>query len=551
MIKNIILLTKISTRNFWQNFNLLDKNTKKINKKSMFVWLIVIIIIATALLSNEIINTLKDYGQIQIFLNVLFTIAIIIMFMQTIVVSMNILYFSKDLEYFLPMSIKPEELLLSRVNTIINILYGTELLFMFVPLLLFGISTTASFSYYIYIILVLALLPIFPVLLVSIITLIFMKFVKIIKNKNKFQMFITLFFIFVIVIVEVLFIKGTISNQFTYDTMGINVNNISKYINQSMIVVNPLISILNLSSVFVNFIKIVVIYMSMYITLIFIGKKTYIKNILKTTGYNKHKFNKKVNFQTECKMQNLIKAYIKNDFKNFMKNAIFFMQTIYPVCMMMIVLTTLIVNFKMQIVGKNQELSEILAQANLTIEGVCIILGIIQILYSMVNISITAISRQGQNAIFMKYIPIHLYKQFLIKNIPQIVINMIIATIIIILSKVIFPSISIVHLILIFIGSIILNVINSFLMLIVDIKRPKLDWKADIDVFKQNENKIFQYVWTIMVVVLLMYIKGAFESTNLYTGILATIIIFLVILFIINAYVKKQIKRNKLFRNII
>ena len=182
MIKNILLLTKISTRNFLQNLNLLDKNTKKINKKSMYVWLIIIVVLAIAFVSNEVLNILEDYGQMPIFINVLFTIAIIIMFMQTIIASMNILYFSKDIESFLPMPIKPEELLLSKVNTIINILYGTELLFMLIPLLLYGISTTASFSYYLYVILALVLLPIFPVVLVSIITLIMMKFIKTIKS---------------------------------------------------------------------------------------------------------------------------------------------------------------------------------------------------------------------------------------------------------------------------------------------------------------------------------------------------------------------------------
>ena len=268
MIKNILLLTKISTRNFLQNLNLLDKKTKKINKKSMYVWLIVIVVLAIAFVSNEVLNILEDYGQMPLFLNVLFTIAIIIMFMQTIIASMNILYFSKDIEYFLPMPIKAEELLLSKVNTIINILYGTELLFMLIPLLLYGISTTASFSYYLYVILALVLLPIFPVVLVSIITLIIMKFIKIIKNKNNFQIFITLFFVFLIVFAEVLFIKGITSTQFNIDTIGINASNISEIINRSMIVINPLISILNQNQVFINLVKVIAIYAVMYAILI-------------------------------------------------------------------------------------------------------------------------------------------------------------------------------------------------------------------------------------------------------------------------------------------
>ena len=551
MIKNIILLTKISTRNFLQNLNLLDRKTKRINKKSMYVWLLIVVILAITFVSNEMLNMLEDYGQMSIFLNILFTIAIIIMFMQTIIASMNILYFSKDLEYFLPMPIKAEELLLSKVNTIINILYGTELLFMLIPLLLYGISTTASLSYYIYVLLALILLPIFPVLLITIITFLIMKFIKKIKDKNKFQIIITIFFIFLIAFAEVLFIKTIISPQFDYDQIGVNANRIAETINHSMIVVNPLISILNKNQVFINLAKVIVIYAILYVILIGIGKRTYIKNIFKATEYNKSKHKKKVNFESQCKIQKPLTSYVKNEFKNLIKNAIFFMQTIYPICLIMIIFVFLTIYFKVGIIAKNEELSGLLGEMNLTIEGVCIILGIIQVLCSLINISITAISRQGSNAIFMKYIPISLYKQFLLKNVPQIIISMMISIIILILCKILFPIISIMNLVLVFIISMVLGMINSFLMLIVDIKRPKLDWKAEIDVFRQNENKIFQYVWTITVVVLLMYIKRLFENMNLYIAILSTFIIFTVIFIIINMYVKKQINKNKLFKKVI
>ena len=88
-------------------------------------------------------------------------------------------------------------------------------------------------------------------------------------------------------------------------------------------------------------------------------------------------------------------------------------------------------------------------------------------------------------------------------------------------------------------------------MLIVDIKRPILNWNSEIDVFKQNGNKIFQYVWTIIVVVILMYITRAFKDLDLYLGIFVTFIIFVSLLVIVDIFVRKQIKKNKLFKNII
>ena len=548
MIKNIILLTKISTRNFLENYDLFKKDERKINKKSIYFWLILIVIIAIILISNEVINQLQEINQLNVFPSILIAFMTVIMFMQTILLSMNVLYFSKDIESFLPLSIKPQELLFSKINTILIMLYSTEIIFMFIPLMLYGMASVVGIGYYINLMFVMILLPIFPVTIITILSLFFVTFMKVIKNKNLFQLIMTFIFIVMVIVIEVLYIKSVISEQ---TDLGINLKNIADNINRSIVVAEPLISMLNQQNTLINLLKIIGIYGILFLLLIFMGKKVYLKNILKATEYNKNKFNKKIDFSIQCEPQNVYKSYLQNEFTNIYRNAIFFMQTIFPICIMVISITIIVVYTKFGVINKIEELSNVINNLNLNIEGICIILGIIQILYSMVSISITAISRQGLNAIFMKYIPISLYKQFLLKNVPQTIISMIISIIILILCKIVFPLISIVDLILIFIVSIILSIINSFLMLIVDIKRPILNWKAEIDVFKQNGNKIFQYVWTITVVVILMYIKRLFENINLYIAILATFIIFTVIFIIINIYVKKQINKNKLFKKII
>ena len=273
MIKNILLLTKISIRNYWENFNLFDGKNKKINKKSIYVWLLLIVIVAITYLSNEILKTLDKYDQLEIFPNILFSLVMIIMLIQTIIASMNILYFSKDLEILLSMPIKTEELLLSRTNTIINILYGMEILLMVIPLILYGIYIMVPIYYYMYLIFVLILLPIFPTLLVSIVTLICLNFIKFIKNKNKFQIITTLLLIAWIVLIEIVFIKGIISDQDNQELMKFNLNNIAEKINSSFIIIKPLISMLNNQQVFFNLLKVIFVYIVMFAVLIYIGKK--------------------------------------------------------------------------------------------------------------------------------------------------------------------------------------------------------------------------------------------------------------------------------------
>ena len=551
MVKNIILLTKISARNLLENYDLLKRGENRLNKKSIYLWLVLIVLVVITLLSNQVIDMLQDIGQVEIFPNILISLVTIIMFMQTIIVSINVLYFSKDIESVLSLPIKSEELLISKINTILTILYSTEIIFALIPLILYGISNIMGISYYITMLIVLILLPILPVMVITLIALLVMKFIRNIKHKNAFQIFITLIFIVMIIVAEVLAVNWLTLNQEDYSQIGINLKTLADNINKSFVVVDPLVLILHQQNILINLMKVIIAYLVLVILVIFIGKKTYLKNILKIMAYNKNKVIKKVNYDSQCKQKSVYKSYIKNEFDNLFKNAIFFMQTIYPVCMTLISLIFLATYFKLGIVDKVAELSEMLTDLHLNIEGVCIILIIAQVLYSLVSISITSLSRMGKNAIFIKFIPVDFYKQFLMKNIPQIIVNVILLLVVLICAKVFFSLITVFELLFIFVLGVILSVLNSYLMLIVDIKRPTLNWSAEIDVFKQNGNKVFQYVWTIAVVVILMYIRKACETVNLYIGFLAIFVVFALVLFIVDRYVRKGIKNNKLFKNVI
>ena len=60
------------------------------------------------------------------------------------------------------------------------------------------------------------------------------------------------------------------------------------------------------------------------------------------------------------------------------------------------------------------------------------ILALTEFLTSMLYIAPTAISRDGQNAIFMKYIPVPYYKQLVYKGIPNVVFGTITSIIVLV-----------------------------------------------------------------------------------------------------------------------
>ncbi len=558
-IKNIFNLTKIFFKNSFQNPYIIDPKTNKINKKSIFVWLILIVMAGISFLSYEVINELVKVGQPILFLNIFFLLFMMIIIFQIILASTNVYFFSKDLEVLLPLPLKSEELLISKFNTIVVNLYFSELIFAFFPLIIYGICTYAGIIYYVYLFLILLIFPILPTLFISIITMFFMKLSKFIKNKDAFQIIITLIFIFIMFGVEFK-LGSTIINKFdnnsninteevveTFNQFNEKIKNVYKY----FLEINPTIEIIKnynkLNSIF-NLLKIIFIDLLFLILFIFILKKYYLKNILKNNNnYYLNKI-KKNNFQKKCKKITIKKSYIKKEFKLLFKNPIFFMQCIFPIFILIISLIIITIftfpNLKAiltsDILGDEIDFS-------IDLNVICLVLGIIQFIFTISNVSITSISREGKNANYMKFIPVSFFKQFIYKSIPQIIINMLLTFVILILLKLILPEFNLIYLFLIFIIANLFNVINSELMVVVDLYKPNLNWKADYEAIKNN-NKLFQYVLTILIILILIYFNKIFDKLNLIISCLLIILILIILIFIINKIIKINI--NKLFKKI-
>ena len=151
----------------------------------------------------------------------------------------------------------------------------------------------------------------------------------------------------------------------------------------------------------------------------------------------------------------------------------------------------------------------------------------------------------------MKYIPISFLKQYYLKNVLQCGINILTSIVILALIKFIFVKITVMELIMLFILGGFLSIVNSKLMLIVDIKKPILNWKNETEIMKQNPNKIFQYIWNILIFVLMMYMKKALKNISVIYGSIVIIIVFALFDILINRYVKKQLNKNTFFNRII
>lgn len=558
-LRNIINLTKIFFTNSFQVPNIISKKTKKISKKSTFIWLILIVIIAVIYISYEFLKYLIGIGQPTIFLNFLFIIQMTITIFQVIISSMNVYIFSKDIEHILPLPIKPIELLISKFNTLVINAYLMQSIFALIPIIMYGIFTYSDITFYIYSIIIFFIFPILPISIISIVMMIFMKLSKFIKNKDIFQIIITFIFIFLMFFLEFKIVSNVIiqnngslnfdSNKVTeqLNNLNDNITKVNKYFLQNNNCIELLINSNKINTI-VNLIKIIFRDLIFFIIFIFIGKTAYLKNILKNNNFNKINKTKKINLKNISKKNKIRKAYIIKEFRNLYRSPIFFMQCVFPtiiiIVSIIIILTIAGSNIQLflnnELIGKKENIFEI--------KTLSLIVAIIQIIFSFTNISITSVSREGKNANYMKSIPIDLYKQIIYKSIPQIIINTIGILIIIISINTVIIKIEFINNIYISLIAIILNLMSSILMVVVDLKNANLNWNSEYEVVKQNNTKLYQYVFTIISILTLSYFSKIFKNMNINLASIIIILILFILFILINILIK--INKNKLFNKI-
>lgn len=556
-MKKIISLITVFIKEYYQNLPIFDTVKRKFNKKSIFFWLVAIIFFGVSYLSYDIINFLKEIGQKEIFLSAYFPILALLLAFQTILSCANVFFFSKDIEKVLHMPIKPVELLISKFATLLSMLYGTEAVFTVSPLVIYGIMTSSNFVYYLWALLIIAIFPILIAVVISIIIFIIMRFARFIRNKELFQVVISVFLIIAIFIVEFIITNNIfeVDNNKQVTENLVTFNDKIQDMNQLFLIVNPTIDILtNTISIdsLISVIKIIVYNIIGILVFILIGKSTYlkdiIKNIISTDKKNKRRLLK---IKKISQSKNISKSYVTKEIKLLVRQPVFFMQCIFPVILLLISGIILVVSVLPAILKaiQDEQVMEALKNFSINTEIVCDILIVLQVLFSISNISLTAISRDGNNATFIKYIPIDLYSQFIYKNIPQFILNLLISIVVLGLFWYIIPHINLGYLLLIFAISIIINMINCYLMLIVDLRRPNIDWSTEEAVVKKSDNKIFQYTLLIANVLFLLYIANIFKGIDIIIAMLIEVFIYIVIFVILDRCVNRW--KVKLFNKII
>ena len=551
-MNKILGLTKVFLKTSFSRY----KETSKIKKQTISQKILKIlgIIILTVYLmsifgfiSFTIIDELNQVGQPALFLGLALLSVAVLLLIQTLITAINLFYFAKDIEYILPLPLKPYEIVIAKFNTLIITEYITVFMFMLAPFVIYGILTGATALYYLYALLVLLVFPILPAIISCIIVMIAMCFSGLTKNKDKFQVIATIVMILAVIFIQMQFSGQNETTNEEMIQMLTQVNGLVEQIDDYFITLGDSINtITNYNNVngFISLIKLIGITVIAYIIFILLSQKLYLKGAI-GAGYSGKKKRTKNKSGLPYKKQNIGLSYVKKELIILFKNPIFFTQCILPSILIPIIM---IVSIIASAGGVEQMELEGMSDINASnTVGLCIIIAINVFLYVMNFISVTAISRDGENAVFMKYIPLELSKQCTYKIIPAVIMNIFTIAIIITLAAILF-KLTIPFIIISSIVSVLISIFYSYLMIIVDLKRPKLKWDTEYAVVKQNLNMIFEFILSIAIIILLIPIAFVMAEVSCIITAMLFIIVFILGIYLVRKYIDKN--QVKLFEKI-
>lgn len=545
-MNKIVSLTKVLIKNSFQKYNENNKNKNIVGKVILYILLGAYLMGIFAFLSYGLISTLKQANQESMFIGIFLLGLALLTIIQSIISATNVFYFSKDIEYILPLPLKPKEILISKLNVILITEYIMEIIFAVTPITIYGIITLQGPMFYIISLLVLIVFPIIPILIATFIIMIIMSFSKRFKNKDRFRLIAPLIGIILAVIMS-FSLSGT-TNYSEEDLLNSlkQANSMVEMVSDNLPIIKPAINAI-VNSSFVEFLKLLGITLILYIVFILIGNKIYFRGVIGNLSSGTKK-GKEVKLK-KIKTNSIGKSYIIKEFKVLLKNPIFFIQCVLPsVLMPIIFLGIFIVTLNTN--NSQEALNEFKSVLGIYIEtpiGLAIIISVTEFLTSMLYIAPTVISRDGQNAIFMKYIPISYYKQLIYKGIPNIFFGTITSTIVIafiyILAK---PSL--LFLLTVFIINLILLILQILLMELVDLRKPKLEWTTEYAVVKQNLNLLWPVVLNLLEIGIILIISILLNFTNYLLTAIILIVIHIIITYFVNKYMYKN--QNELFNKI-
>ena len=543
-MNNIVSLTKILLKN-----GSIGGKSKKGKDKGTLLYIIILGLYVCAF-SIPIIMVLKDvlatYNFSELILSFIIPAGGITSLIFAVFSMANLFYYNKEAETLLSYPVKSGELFIARFLSSLTSQYLVLFMFIFPIIFGVGIGINANPLYYVYAGSICFFMPLLPSAIVAVILMILSKVINLGKRKTLF-MYITIALVMIFSLgygigmgylleMDIADLASLFSGQAT------SVISMTKYVfplfnsaTYSLLYCEEVIGGASFGTfIGFNILALVILYI--------LGEVFYVKGLMKDGGSKKEK--KSIEEIYKSDKGGVMLSLMKKEWKTVVRTPVFMlnivvMNIIFPI----LFLVTLVIspsesNFK---------------GIDFNNAGVYLIsFAIILFMCSFCGATggTSAISREGKAAKYMKVFPVSLKKQIDAKVMISFLIDIFVAVIAEIGVIFVFEM-PLIYLLLINIPLIPFILTVNYFYVLMDLKRPKINWDDESEAIKQNMT-VFVGMLLSMIIPVIVAIPGILiysMNLNIYLVFLVFAITSLLCYILMAIYIKKN--ENKLFDEVL
>ena len=553
-MKNALYLTKVLFLNsFGVNFK--KKDTKGLSRLGFIGILLTLVIFVGApmvIMGYSFGVVFKELDLLKEGISAFIPLMSVMVLLFSIFGIISTFFLSSDVDTLLALPFKPKEILFAKFINSLTSVYLIEIMMLYPVLLGIGFGANMNILYHINSLIITILLPIIPLALFSILLTSLMRYTALNRFKDKMQYIIMIMAILFAVALEF----ATSSAGDTTEDLGMLIAGQNSTLSYVMFFTLPASFSLTTSNILLSILSMVG-YALLSIGAIYlfcaIGEKIYIQGILgKPQIQIKNKKENKIILKEE-KKTSLFKELIKNEYRSMSRSPAYNMNLIMPVFLMPIILgvsmgASLI---SVEEVESFKEILPLLKELINFKEGSTLLFVIASLSFfsSMSMASSCSISREGKNAYFYKIIPVNPITIINAKVFWGIVFALV-PCILISLVGLFINLMSIIDVILMIIPLFLYIVLTNYIGILIDLKRPKLDWDNETTAVKQNMNTFFYMLVDLAITMLIVALGVILIFIKIPSFIASLILSLIFLLFCVIIYRLIKNKGLDIFKNI-
>ena len=419
-----------------------------------------------------------------------FHISSLVTFLFSIFLIPSIFYFSKDSETLLALPLPPQTILSAKFSVCLVYEYAFTLI-VCVPLYIaYANNAAIGIPYILLALAIFITLPIYPLVLSSIITMLLMRFVPFFKNRDRFNMIAGILSIILAFGFSFAMNSGTIAEDpnalISMLTQG---NNSMISLFSKIFPAIPFAAEALISSDALQLVYYILITCAALAVLVILGKWLYFKGAI---GFSETKSSRKelsAKDFARVSRHSKVRTYLIKELRLLIRTPVYAINCIGMCILMPIMLLVIFITADADVLL--QQLPDITPY----LDGMlpyAVLAGMASgFLFSNLNmISSTAISREGTNISFMKYIPMSLKQQLQAKVLSGILMSVISMLLTMVCVYFLLPIFPLTWYFAAAAASLITIVLGNYASLALDILHPKLVWEQEAAAVKQNMSGI-------------------------------------------------------------